>query len=62
MKLIAMLTQTNNCLLITKDYSQSDKNGKPEKEITKKNNYWNLSFQKTTFYNGECHCSRQQPK
>ena len=21
-----------------------------------------LSFQKTTFYNGECHCSRQQPK
>ena len=25
-----------------------------------KNN--NLSFQKTTFYNGECYCSRQQPK
>ena len=21
-----------------------------------------LSFQKTTFYNGKCHCSRQQPK
>ena len=22
----------------------------------------NLSFQKTTFFNGECYCSRQQPK
>ena len=22
----------------------------------------NLSFQKTTFYNGECYCSGQQPK
>ena len=21
-----------------------------------------MSFQKTAFYNGECHCSRQQPK
>ena len=22
----------------------------------------NLSFQKTAFYNGKCHCSRQQPQ
>ena len=25
-------------------------------------NYDVLSFQKTAFYNGECRCSRQQPK
>ena len=26
------------------------------------NNHFNCFFQKTTFYNGKYHCSRQQPK
>ena len=58
-----------NCLLRNWNYSHSDKNGKKWTNVTKAKNKIavidycnNLSFQKTTFYNGECCCSRQQPK
>ena len=40
------------------------------RNVLKKIEFWQdfdtanekVIFQKTTFYNGECHCSRQQPK
>ena len=39
---------------------KNTKTKKENKSINKEK--YNLSFQKTTFYNGECYCSGQQPK